>query len=109
MDARFVLLYYVFEILYSTKEYKQIECEYSKPHKGKSRRNRNTVLFIFLTQVIKLTKYQNIEETKTLKEDVLEDIILTRNNLVHRGCSPKVAQILYKDMIPIIRQILVLI
>lgn len=109
MDARFVLLYYVFEIIYSSKEYKQIEREYSKRHKGKSRRNRKTVLFIFLTQEIKLTKYKNIEETKTLKEDVLEDIILTRNNLVHRGNSPKVSQILYKDMIPIIRQILMLI
>lgn len=109
MYARFVLLYYVFEILYSTKEYKQTEISYLKLHKGKSRKNRKSVLFIYLSKVIKLTEYQNVKETKPLKEDILEDIILTRNNLVHRGRSRKVSQLLYKDMIPIIRQVLMLI
>lgn len=104
--SRYILLYYLFEIMYETSEYKLLKENY-KPISDKEDRNdkRSIILYQYLQQEFNLNEYSSYGEKFLLKADILKEIILARNDLTHRGDSTKISELMYKHMLPILQKV----
>ena len=107
--SRYILLYYLFEIMYGTDEYKELKKQYeeSVPHGGglKNKCNKNSgdkkrsiILFRYLQQKFNLKQYSSLGKTIILDAETLEKIISTRNDLTHRGDQSKVSGLMYNHL-----------
>lgn len=106
--SRYILLYYLFEIMYETTEYKDLKEKYvSKYGKEQCRKDRNKILFQYLQQEFELKEYLSLGKTVILDADILETIIKTRNDLTHRGDSSKVSDLMYNHLLPILQKIII--
>ncbi len=97
--SRFLLLYYLFELIFESSDYKEIE-------KINGKRSKDKNLLQYLTH-IGIEEYHSFEKTLNLSEEILFDIIKTRNNLAHRGDTAKISSIMYQHLLPILQQLLI--
>lgn len=107
--ARYILLYYLFEIIYTTSSYKKCKQYYLEGKKEKSKdadRNRGAILFSYLYDNLGIQEYHFYGEQHILKADILVQIIKSRNDLVHRADQSMIEQLMYEHMIPIIKEVL---
>lgn len=115
--SRYILLYYLFEIMYGTDEYQELKKQYeetikksnsskNKCNKNYSDKKRSEILFQYLQQEFALKEYSSFGKKITLEKSVLENIITTRNALTHRGDLSKVSELMYNHMIPILQEII---
>lgn len=112
MTSRYLLLYYMFEIIYGTDEYQTIKNVYerecvSKGQKKNGATKKSEVLLRYL-QERGLFEYDSFGNKVTLTVETLNHIIVTRNDLTHRADMSNVSNIMYHHMIPILQQILAL-
>lgn len=99
--TRYILLYYLFEIMYSSNEYKN-----TRPDIKKRGENRNLILCEYLRQQFHFDKYHSWGTEIELDSNILNEIINTRNDLVHRADESKVSHMMYRHMIPILKKVL---
>lgn len=100
--SRFITMYYLFEIIYSTKEYKKIEkCKSNT----ENRKKRCANLLLYLNN-FGIFSYKKDDINYELDASILEIIINTRNNLTHRIDTSNITEVLYNYMIPIVKEIL---
>lgn len=105
--SRYILLYYLFEIMYETPEYQALKEKYILMHgKEKCRKERNVILFQYLQQEFGLSEYSSFGKKVALDADNLERIISTRNDLTHRGDQSKVTLLMYHHLIPILQEVI---
>lgn len=105
--SRYILLYYLFEIMYGTREYQMLKEKYKLAYgKDQCQKNRNIILFQYLQQEFDLKKYLSLGKSVMLDADTLEAIIKTRNDLTHRGDESKVSVLMYNHLIPILQEVL---
>lgn len=97
--SRFLLLYYLFELIFESSDYKEIEITNGK-------RSKNINLLQYLTH-IGVEEYYSLGKTLNLSEEILLDIIKTRNNLTHRGDTTKISSVMYQHLLPILQQLLI--
>ena len=112
MTSRYLLLYYMFEIIYGTDEYQTIKNTYENEciSKGKKKNGivkKSEILLRYL-QKKGIFEYDSFERKVTLTEQTLYNIIETRNDLTHRADMSNVSNIMYHHMMPILQQILTL-
>lgn len=101
--ARYILLYYMFEIMYQTEEYKSIQSSIS----GKKPSNmRSQILFEYLKHQFHLITYDSFSEKIDLTQETIGEIIKTRNDLTHRADSSQVSKMMYHHLLPILQQVL---
>ena len=106
--SRYILLYYLFEIMYKTPEYQALKEKYKQEHGTEQRKKgRNVILLQYLQQEFNLTKYSSLGKTIMLDAETLEKIILTRNDLTHRGDLSKVSSLMYNHLLPILREVII--
>lgn len=106
--SRYILLYYLFEIMYETKEYQMLKEQYKLEHgQDRCRKDRNKILFQYLQQEFDLKEYSGLGKKVTLNADILEAIITTRNDLTHRGDTSKVSNLMYNHLIPILQEAII--
>lgn len=105
--SRYVLLYYLFEIMYATPQYQQLKNNF-KPTSGtiNSDTKRSLILYQYLRQEFALNKYPSLGKTVILDAGTLEKIIITRNDLTHRGDQSKVSNLMYNHLIPILQEVM---
>lgn len=105
--SRYILLYYLFEIMYATTQYQQLKNNF-KPTSGtiNSDTKRSLILFQYLQQEFALNEYPSLGKTVILDAGTLEKIIKTRNDLTHRGDHSKVSNLMYNHLIPILQEVL---
>ena len=115
--SRYILLYYLFEIMYGTDEYKALKKQYEEtnPSSGGTKNNcnkntgdkkRSVILFQYLQQEYGLKKYLSLGKSVVLDADTLEKIIKARNDLTHRGDQSKVTLLMYHHLIPILQEVI---
>ena len=112
MTSRYLLLYYMFEIIYGTDEYQTIKNTYenecvSKGQKKNGAIKKSEILLRYL-QERGIFEYDSFGSKVTLTVETLNHIIVTRNDLTHRADMSNVSNIMYHHMIPILQQILTL-
>lgn len=110
--SRYLLLYYMFEIIYGTDEYQAIKKMYERECVSKGIRQngatkKSEILLRYL-QERGVSEYDSFGNKVTLTVETLNNIIVTRNNLTHRADMSNVSNIMYHHMIPILQQILAL-
>ena len=106
--SRYILLYYLFEIMYKTPEYQALKEKYKSEHgKEQCKKDRNIILFQYLQQEFNLMQYSSLGKTIMLDAETLERIILTRNDLTHRGDLSKISSLMYNHLLPILREVIV--
>lgn len=106
--SRYILLYYLFEIMYETPEYQALKERYKREHgKEKCKRDRNVILLQYLQQEFNLTQYSSFGKSIVLNAETLEKLILTRNDLTHRGDLSKVSTLMYNHLLPILREVII--
>lgn len=106
--SRYILLYYLFEIMYETPEYQVLKERYKAKHgKEQCKKERNVILFQYLQQEFNLTQYSSFGKTIMLNAKTLEIIINTRNDLTHRGDPSKVSTLMYNHLLPILREVII--
>jgi len=105
--SRYILLYYLFEIMYATPQYQQLKNNF-KPTSGtiNGDTKRSLILFQYLHQEFDLNEYPSLGKTVILNSGTLEEIIKTRNDLTHRGDQSKVSNLMYNHLIPILKEVL---
>lgn len=105
--SRYILLYYLFEIMYGTPQYQQLKNNF-KPTSGtiNSDTKRSLILFQYLQQEFDLNEYPSLGKTVILNAGTLEEIIKTRNDLTHRGDQTKVSSLMYNHLIPILQEVI---
>lgn len=105
--SRYILLYYLFEIMYATPRYQQLKNNF-KPTSGtiNSDTKRSLILFQYLQQEFALNEYPSLGKTVILDAGTLEKIIKTRNDLTHRGDHSRVSNLMYNHLIPILQEVL---
>ena len=115
--SRYILLYYMFELMYDTDEYKNLKENYKQANKTsgetdkdnkcrKSNKKRSELLYQYLHQVFGITEYSHFGQTYMLDPEILFKIITVRNDLAHRADKTNVNAILYGHMLPILQQVL---
>lgn len=105
--SRYILLYYLFEIMYETPEYQALKEKYKLAYgKEKTKKDRNVILFQYLQQEFDLSEYTSLGKKVALDADNLENIIRTRNDLTHRGDQSKVSILMYHHLIPILQEVI---
>ena len=115
--SRYILLYYLFEIMYGTDEYKELKKQYeesvpqggglkNKCNKNSGDKKRSIILFRYLQQTFNLKQYSSLGKTIILDTETLEKIISTRNDLTHRGDQSKVSSLMYNHLIPILQEVM---
>lgn len=115
--SRYILLYYLFEIMYGTDEYKALKKQYEestpqisgakdKCNKNSSDKKRGIILFRYLQQVYELNQYSSLGKTVMLDAETLEKIISTRNDLTHRGDTTMVSNLMYNHLLPILQEVM---
>ena len=106
--SRYILLYYMFEILYDTDDYQAIKEEYAACGK-KGSGCRSEILCDYLRRAFQFESYHNFEGDKPLTSAILAQLIETRNDLTHRADESQVIQLMYLHLIPISQKLLNLI
>ena len=115
--SRYILLYYLFEIMYATDEYQEIKKQYelslSKNSSSKNKcaqnngdKKRSMLLAQYLQKEFGLKEYSSLGKTAVLDAKILENIITNRNNLTHRGDISKVSQLMYNHLLPILQEVI---
>lgn len=105
--SRYILLYYLFEIMYETPEYQALKERYKSEHgKEQCKKDRNVILLQYLQQEFDLTQYSSFGKSIVLDAETLEELILTRNDLTHRGDLSKVSTSMYNHLLPILREVI---
>ena len=105
--SRYILLYYLFEIMYQTTEYQALKEKYKSTYgKEQCKKNRNVILFQYLQQEFNLNEYSSLGKTVMLDADTLEQIIKTRNDLTHRGELSRVSTLMYNHLLPILQEVI---
>ena len=115
--SRYILLYYLFEIMYGTDEYKELKKQYeesipqssgakNKCNKNSGDKKRSIILFRYLQQEYNLNQYSSLGKTIILDAETLESIISTRNDLTHRGDQSKVSSLMYNHLLPILQEVM---
>ena len=97
--SRFLLLYYLFELIFEYLDYKEIE-----KINGKHSKDKNLLQYL---SNIGIKEYYSFGETRILSEEILLDIIKTRNNLTHRADTTKISTVMYNHLLPILHQLLI--
>lgn len=105
IETRYVLLYYLFEIIYDGAAYQKIKAEYEKTASKKGDEKRSEILYRYLKS-IGVKNYIFAEKKITLDAEILYKIIRTRNDLVHRADTSQIFQVMYHHLIPIFQQVL---
>lgn len=109
--SRYILMYYLFEIIYETKEYKDLKAEYENSSiykKENAHTKRSEILYQYFSQIVGLTEYSCIMNKFVINAQILEQIILVRNNITHRADTSQIHKILYEHLIPILQKTLTL-
>lgn len=109
--SRYILLYYLFEIFYQTEEYQILKKQNERMSNTEKRKpcqneKRGEILFQYLREKFGVLEYKSFGKQIVLTTQVLNDIIITRNDLTHRADSSNVIKITYHHLIPILQQIL---
>lgn len=105
--SRYILLYYLFEIMYGTDEYQVLKEKYKLTcGKEQCKKDRNIILFQYLQQEFDLREYASLGKSVMLDADTLETIIKTRNDLTHRGNQSKVSSLMYNHLLPILQEVM---
>lgn len=106
--SRYLLSYYVLELIYSTQQYKEQEERYRKEHQIKKiSKYRNEILHSYLTKDLELTYFHGSSEKERISKEILQKIILTRNNLTHAANIEDVPNTLYNLLIPLVKAIVI--
>ncbi len=114
--SRYILLYYMFELMYDTVEYKNLTENYKQPNKTsgvsdendkcrKSNKKRSELLYQYLQQAFGIIEYSHFDQTYKLDPEILFKIIMVRNDLAHRADKTNVNAIMYDHMLPILQQV----
>lgn len=105
--SRYLLLYYLFEIMYESSEYQAIKQEYDSRTNCKKDRNekRSEILHQYLQREFGITTYRSFGGETLLTPEILCKIIQTRNDLTHRADTSAISQVMYRHMIPILQKI----
>jgi len=105
--SRYILLYYLFEMMYATNEYQELKEEYKSTYgKERCRKDRNVILYQYLEQQFDLKEYSSLGRSIMLDAKILGEIINTRNDLTHRGDLSKVSILMYHHLIPILQEVI---
>lgn len=107
--SRYILLYYLFEIMYDTDEYKNLKSAYeanSVNVEKDANKKRSELLCQYLQQEFGVTEYRHFDKRSALTPNTLFDIIKTRNDLTHRADTSKVTEMMYHHMLPILQCVL---
>lgn len=105
--SRYILLYYLFEIIYETKEYQALKEKYKLIYgKEKCKKDRNVILFQYLQQEFDLKEYSSLGKTVILDATTLKKIIESRNDLTHRGDPTMVSILMYNHLLPILQEVI---
>ena len=105
--SRYILLYYLFEIIYGTFEYQKLKNELKLPAgKRDSNTKRSLILYEYLQQEFKLNEYSAFGKRIQLQAAILEEIILTRNDLTHRGDISNISNLMYSHLLPILQEVI---
>lgn len=111
--SRYILLYYLFEILYQTDAYQQIKANSEKsparPGRRDANQKRSELLCQYLQQEFGLREYRSFGENHSLQPSILFDIIQTRNDLAHRADTSKLSAMLYHHLLPILQRVVTLV
>lgn len=106
--SRYILLYYLFEIMYEATEYQALKEKYRLTYGiERCRKDRNVILFQYLQQEFDLIEYLSFGKKIVLEATTLEEIIETRNDLTHRGDLSKVSTLMYNHLLPILQKIII--
>lgn len=104
-------MYYLFEIIYETDEYKDLKVQYENSlinGKKNAHTKRSEILYQYFSKIVGLTEYSCIMDEFVISAEILEQIILVRNNITHRADTSQIHKILYEHLIPILQQTLIL-
>lgn len=107
--SRYILLYYLFEIMYDADEYRNLKnaCEANNTGvKKDANKKRSELLCQYLQREFGITAYNNFSEQFDITPDILCEIIITRNDLTHRADTSKISKMMYHHMIPILQCVL---
>ena len=106
--SRYILLYYLFEIMYETPEYQNLKKEYDKNNiqKKDNNKKRSEILLKYLQNEFRIREYYHFGKKEDLTSTILADIINTRNELVHRADISKISELMYHHLIPILQRVL---
>lgn len=105
--SRYILLYYLFEIMYETDEYQTLKEKYKSIYgKDRCKKDRSIILLQYLQQQFDLKKYSSLGKTVILDSDTLEIIIKARNDLTHRGDPSKLSNLMYSHLLPILQEVI---
>ncbi len=104
--SRYILLYYMFEIMYGTPEYQILKNNFNLMS-GKINKDekRSKILFQYLQQEFGLKEYSSFGKSIILNAGILEKIIITRNDLTHRGDLSKISELMYNHLLPILQEV----
>lgn len=106
--SRYILLYYLFEIMYETPKYQILKRNFTTGSgKMSCDKKRSEILFQYLLQEYSLKEYSSLGKTIILEAKTLERIILTRNDLTHRGDLSNVSSLMYNHLLPILREVII--
>ena len=108
--SRYILLYYLFEIMYLTPQYQRIKAasEEASPPKVRKEANqkRSELLCQYLQQEFGIQEYESFGQHFCLSPNILCEIIKTRNDLAHRADNSKVSKMMYHHLLPILQCVL---
>lgn len=99
--ARYILLYYLFEVMYGTDEFQSIKSCYKQEVSGS--RLRAVALYHYLKEMFHLDAYMSFDKEYTLTPEILERIICARNDLTHRANTTGLSELMYQHLLPILR------
>lgn len=105
--SRYILLYYLFEIMYGTEEYQALKEKYKSTYgKKQCKKDRNKILLQYLQREFGIKEYSALGKTVMLNAETLEAIIHTRNDLTHRGDTAMVSNLMYNHLLPILQEVM---
>ena len=105
--SRYILLYYLFEIMYGTEEYQALKEKYKSTYgKEQCKKDRNKILLQYLQREFGIKEYSALGKTVMLNTETLEAIIHTRNDLTHRGDTTMVSNLMYNHLLPILQEVM---
>lgn len=110
--SRYILSYYLFEIMYDTTEYQALKDTYEREWKNqgcriKGNEKRSKILYQYLSQSFSLKEYSYFDKISVLTPQILCEIIKARNDLAHRADRSKTMHMLYHHFLPILQQIVI--
>ncbi len=97
--SRYLLLYYLFEIIYATEDYQTT----GKLHPGY---DRAKLLYCYLHDTMGLVEYKDFDKNVELTDGIIRDIIRVRNDLTHRANTKEISNMMYHHLLPILQEIL---